>query len=79
MTVSAAVAKRIKNLCIENNLSINKLSLMSGLTQSTLQSIICGKSHNPTLLTIARICDTLNIELSDFFDDELFKNLDIEL
>lgn len=79
MTVSNAVAKKIKQLCIKQNLSINKLSIMSGLTQSTLQSIISGKSRNPTILTIARICDSLNIEISEFFDDELFKNLDIEL
>lgn len=79
MTVSEAVARKIKKLCAEHNLSINKLSIMSGLTQSTLQSIMSGKSHNPTVLTIARICDSLNIELNEFFDDKLFKNLDIEL
>lgn len=31
------------------------------------------------MLTIVRICDSLNISLKDFFDDKLFKNIDIEL
>ena len=79
MRISQAIAKRILNLCDENNISVNKLALMSGLTQSTLQSIICGKSENPKMLTIVRICNSLKIELKDFFNDNLFKNIDIEL
>ena len=79
MRISQAIAKRILNLCDENNISVNKLALMSGLTQSTLQSIICGKIENPKVLTIVRICDSLKIELKDFFNDNLFKNIDIEL
>ncbi len=79
MKIAEAVAKRILNLCEEKNISINKLAIMSGLTQSTVQSIICGKSTNPKLLTIVRICDSLNIKLEDFFADKLFDGLDIEL
>ncbi len=79
MQIADAVAKRILDLCEEKNISINKLSIMSGLTQSTVQSIIGGKSKNPKLLTIVRICDSLNIKLESFFSDKLFDNLDIEL
>ena len=79
MNVSKAVAKRIRELCDEKNISINKLAIMSGLTQSTLQSIICGKSHNPTILTLVRICDSLDIELKEFFDSNLFNDIDMEL
>lgn len=79
MKIADAVAKRILDLCEEKNISINKLSIMSGLTQSTVQSIIGGKSKNPKLLTIVRICDSLNIKLENFFADKLFDGLDIEL
>lgn len=79
MKIAEAIAKRILNLCDKNNISINKLAIMSGLTQSTIQSVISGKSKNPKILTIVRICDSLNIRLEDFFADELFYNLDIEL
>lgn len=79
MKISEAIAKRILNLCKEKDISINKLAIMSGLTQSTVQSIICGKSKNPKFLTVIRICDSLKMELKDFFDDEIFKDLDIEL
>ena len=79
MKIAEAIAKRILNLCDKNNISINKLAIMSGLTQSTIQSVISGKSKNPKMLTIVRICDSLNMKLDDFFADELFYNLDIEL
>lgn len=79
MRISEAISKRILNLCEIHNISINKLAIMSGLTQSTLHSIISCKSKNPQILTLVRICDSLKIELKDFFNDKLFKNLDIEL
>lgn len=52
---------------------------MSGQTQSTLQSLIDGKSKKPKLLTLVRVCDSLNITLKEFFDNDLFNNIDTEL
>ena len=79
MQISEAVKERIINLCHDNNISINKLAVMGGQTQSTLQSLIDGKSKNPKLLTLVRVCDSLNITLKKFFDDDLFNNIDTEL
>lgn len=66
MNISEAIKKRILNICDEKEISINKLAIMSGLTQSTLQSIISGKSQNPKLLTIVRICESLEMDLQEF-------------
>ena len=79
MRIADTVSQRVINLCNEKSLSINKLAILGGPTQSTVQSLISGKSKNPKLLTIVRICDSLKISLADFFDDELFKDIDIEL
>ena len=79
MRIAEAIAQRIINLCNDNQLSINIIAILSGQTQSTLQSIINGKSKNPKMLTIVRICDSLNITLCEFFNDDLFKNIDMEL
>ena len=79
MQISEAVKERIINLCHDNNISINKLAVMGGQTQSTLQSLIDGKSKNPKLLTLVRVCDSLNITLKEFFDNDLFNNIDTEL
>lgn len=79
MGIADAISQRILFLCKQNNISINKHTILSGQTQSTVQSLISGKSRNPKMLTIVRICDNLKISLSEFFNDDLFKDIDIEL
>lgn len=78
MKINEAIREKINKILIDNNLSVNKLASISCLTQSTVDSLVNGKSHNPKLLTIVRICDGLGIALKDFFDDELFIDLDRE-
>ena len=65
-------------ILLERNITINKLASILCLTQSTVDSLVNGKSKNPKLLTIVRICDGLDITVSKFFDDEVFKNIDRE-
>ena len=89
MKINEAIAKRINDLCNDkelankvancNNISTNKLASLSLLTQSTVQHLTDGRSKNPKILTIARICcNGLGISLSEFFDDPIFDNLDLE-
>ncbi len=78
MKISEAISKKINRICNEREISINKLASMSCLTQSTVQHLANGDSKNPKLLTIIRICDGLDIEIQDFFTDDLFRNLDRE-
>lgn len=79
MTVYMAVVKRINELCQEQELTINALSYISGMSQSTLKSIMNGESKNPGIVTIKKICDGLNISICDFFDSEIFRHLEQEL
>lgn len=78
MQLSEAVQNRIMTLCKERNITLNKLSYNSGLSFSTVFSIFYGKSKNPSLATILHICEGLNIELSDFFKDPIFKDVTFE-
>lgn len=79
MKISQAVVKRILSLCKERNLTVNALSNISGVTQSTVNDIISGKTNNPGIATIKKLCDGLNISVCDFFDCKLFSNLEQEL
>ena len=79
MNISNAVAKRILALCHERDITPNKLSIISGITQSTINNIINTGSNNPTVSTIKKICDGLDITLSEFFDDDVFNNLEQEI
>lgn len=79
MDVGTAVRLRILKLCDENEITVNKLSTISGITQSTLNNIISGRNNSTTISTVKKICDGLDISLIDFFSDELFENLEQEV
>ena len=78
MKLYEAISKKFNKICSEKNISMNKLASMSCLTQSTVQHLADGRSKNPKILTIVRICDGLGISLKEFFDDEIFNNIDRE-
>ncbi len=78
MKLSSAVSQKILKICNEKDISINKLASICCMTQSTVQSLLDGKSKNPKMLTIIRICEGLDIPLKEFFDDSLFDDLERE-
>lgn len=79
MTSGEAVALRILMLCEQREITPNKLSIISGMTQSTINNIINTGSKNPTVSTVKKICDGLDITLAEFFDDDLFTSLEQEI
>ncbi len=79
MTVGEAVRQRIIQLCQERNISINKLSGISGITQSTVNNIVSGRNNSATVSTIKKLCDGLGITIEEFFSSELFSGLEQEI
>ena len=79
MTVGDAVRQRIIQLCQERDISINRLSSLSGVTQSTVNNIVSGRNNSTTVSTIKKLCDGLGITIDDFFHSDLFKGLEQEL
>lgn len=79
MTVGEAVRQRIIQLCQERDISINKLSSISGVTQSTVNNIVSGRNNGATVSTIKKLCDGLGITIDEFFHSELFAGLEQEI
>lgn len=79
MNVGQAVRERIAELCEEKHITINKLANISGITQSTLNSIMSGRNNSTTISTIQKICDGLEITVTDFFDSPLFLGIEQEI
>lgn len=79
MGIYDVVVKRILFLCKENNITPNGLSYISGVSQSTIKSILNGESINPGIVTIKKLCDGFNITISDFFDTDEFRELEQEI
>jgi len=74
-----AVANRIIQLCNQKNIAINALANLSGISPSTLYSVLNEKSQNPGVVTIKKLCDGLDISLREFFDDDIFDNIEQEI
>ncbi len=79
MDTYTAVKNRILMLCAEKKLTIHKLATESGITPSTLKSILYGNSKNPGIVTIKKLCDGMNIDLATFFDTKEFRELEQEI
>jgi len=79
MNVGEAVRLRILELCEQHEITVNKLATVSGVTQSTLNNIISGRNNSTTVATIKKVCDGLEISLDEFFQSEVFRNLEQEI
>ncbi len=76
MYLKEATSKRIIELCNEYHHTPNKLAEMSRIAPSTFNDMLSGKRDNPSSMVICKICKTLNIEMKDYYNSDLFKNLE---
>lgn len=63
------IGKRITYFRTAKGYSVNKLANLSGISQSYLREVELG-NKNPTIEILSFICDTLEITLKDFFDEQ---------
>lgn len=77
MDLSKAMRLRIEKLMNDTKVNGNKLALSSGIDRSTINKFLKGKNKSITIETITLICQAQNITLKDFFDDELFDDVEV--
>ena len=78
MTTKEAVAQRIIDLCAERNIAVNALANISGVSPSTVYSMLNAKSKNPGVVSVKKLCDGLEISVREFFDCPLFDETEQE-
>ena len=79
MRTKEAVAQRILELCRERNIAVNALANISGVSPSTIYSMLNQKSQNPGVVSIKKICDGLEITVRQFFDSPLVDETEQEI
>lgn len=79
MKVKDSVAYRFKSICEERNITANELANISGVTPSTVYSMLDERRKDVSIITIKKLCDGLGITLKDFFDSDEFVNLEQEI
>ncbi|UYB50059.1 helix-turn-helix domain-containing protein (plasmid) [Lysinibacillus capsici] len=73
---SNAIRDHIKELMQQQNLSISELARRSGLTQSTVDSVLHIRDKNPRIDTIHKLIKALNLSVPEFFNHARFKDLE---
>ena len=77
--VKNAVVQRLKNICKDRGIKANELANISGVTPSTVYSLLDPERKNASITTIKILCDGLDITLGEFFSSPEFDNLEQEI
>lgn len=79
MIVKQAVVNRFLQICKDRNIKPNELANISGVTPSTVYSMIDERRKDISITTIKKLCDGLEITLGEFFSTSEFDNLEQEV
>lgn len=79
MGIKDAIVLRIKQICKQKGIKYNTLATNSGVTPSTVYSLLDEKRRDIGVVVLKELCDGLDISISDFFDSDIFCNLEQEI
>lgn len=79
MHVKDVVANRFLEICKERNIKINELANLSGVTPSTVYSMLNENRRDVSVITIKKLCDGLEMTLGEFFSTPEFDALEQEI
>lgn len=79
MSVKDTVAQRIKGLCGERGITPNSLANISGVTPSTVYSLLDPSRREISVSTVKKLCDGLEMTLGEFFSAPEFDELEQEI
>ncbi len=72
MELYEALSTRIIILCNKEDLSLYKLSKLTGIPRTTLKDIVSCKIRNTCMNKVEKISRAFNLSLRDFFDSDIF-------
>ena len=79
MGIKNAIVQRIKELCKQKGIKFNTLATSSGVTPSTVYSLLDERRKDVGILVLKKLCDGLDISIAEFFDTDIFRNLEQEI
>lgn len=57
----------------------NELVTRSGVTPSTVYSMLDPSRRDLSVITLKKLCDGLDMMITEFFDDDIFRTLEQEI
>jgi transcriptional regulator with XRE-family HTH domain len=78
MRICEATNLRINELRKQRRLTEYALIYQTGMPPSTVKSILHGKSMNPGIVNIKKIAEGLGVTMREFYDSDIFDELEPE-
>ena len=78
-TVKEAVAARFVELMKERSIKTNELANRSGVTPSSVYSMLDPRRKEVSVNLVKKLCDGLEITLGEFFSAPVFDELEQEI
>lgn len=79
MDVKDCVVQRVRELCADRGIKLNELATVSGVTPSTVYSMMDPRRREISISTIKKLCDGLELTLGEFFSISAFDSLEQEI
>lgn len=79
MQMKDAVVLRLDEICQERRIKYNELATLSGVTPSTVYSLMDKRRRDLSVVTLKKLCDGLEISFVEFFDNNIFRDLEQEI
>jgi len=79
MAIKDAVVRRFQEICSERGIKANELANLSGVTPSTVYSMLDASRKDISIITIKKLCDGLDMTLGEFFSTPEFDALEQEI
>ena len=79
MAVKDAVVRRFQEICDRRGIKPNELANLSGVTPSTVYSMMDSNRRDLSIITIKKLCDGLDMTLGEFFSTPEFDALEQEI
>ena len=79
MNVKEAVVARFQALMKEKNIKTNELANRSGVTPSSVYSMLDPRRKEVSVNLVKKLCDGLDMTLGEFFGAPVFDELEQEI
>ena len=79
MQIKDAVVLRLQNICRKRDIRYNELATRSGITPSTVYSLMDETRRDLSITTLKKLCDGPDMTITEFFNDDIFITLEQEI
>ena len=79
MKLSTAVALRISKILEERNMSQYRLEKIIAMPHNTMKTLMGERNQSVNLKTVMQIIRGLKMTTSEFFNDPIFENEELEI